>query len=88
LTPDPWFWHILTTTANDRVRPYHDRMPVLLAPPDFATWLDAVCPLAEVEPLFASAHAAFLPATTVCAWVIDVRDGGRRCVEGPQGFAN
>jgi putative SOS response-associated peptidase YedK len=35
---------ILTTTANDRVRPYHDRRPVIVAPPDFATWLDAVCP--------------------------------------------
>ena len=51
---------VLTTTANDRVRPYHDRMPVIIAPPDFATWLDAARPPAEVERLFGPAPAASL----------------------------
>ncbi len=73
---------ILTTTANDRVRPCHDRMPVLVAPPDFATWLDAARPPAEVERLFAPAPAASLTATPVCGWVNDVRHEGPRCVEG------
>ena len=27
--------------ANDVVRPYHDRMPAILAPDDYAAWLDA-----------------------------------------------
>ena len=31
---------ILTTEANDLVRPIHDRMPVILAPADYARWLD------------------------------------------------
>lgn len=31
---------ILTTLANDLVRPVHDRMPVILAPDDEAPWLD------------------------------------------------
>ena len=31
---------ILTTDANATVRPYHDRMPVILDPADFETWLD------------------------------------------------
>jgi putative SOS response-associated peptidase YedK len=31
---------ILTTAANDPVRPLHDRMPVILDPADHATWLD------------------------------------------------
>src|SRR4029434_1689530 len=30
---------ILTTEANDLVRPLHDRMPVLIAPARFADWL-------------------------------------------------
>lgn len=31
---------LLTTEANDRVRPIHDRMPVILQPEDYALWLD------------------------------------------------
>jgi putative SOS response-associated peptidase YedK len=31
---------ILTTAANELMRPIHDRMPVLLAPADYARWLD------------------------------------------------
>ena len=31
---------ILTTDANDTVRPVHDRMPVILSPTDFAVWLE------------------------------------------------
>jgi putative SOS response-associated peptidase YedK len=31
---------IMTTDANDFIRPLHDRMPVILAPEDFDLWLD------------------------------------------------
>jgi len=31
---------ILTTAANDLVRPIHDRMPVIVAPADYGRWLD------------------------------------------------
>ena len=31
---------ILTTEANELVRPIHDRMPVIVAPPDYERWLD------------------------------------------------
>ena len=30
----------MTTTANDAVRPAHERMPAIGAPAEFATWLD------------------------------------------------
>lgn len=30
---------IITTDANDLMRPIHDRMPVILAPADYARWL-------------------------------------------------
>jgi putative SOS response-associated peptidase YedK len=30
---------ILTTDANEMVRPIHDRMQVILPPADFAAWL-------------------------------------------------
>jgi putative SOS response-associated peptidase YedK len=31
---------ILTTAANDLLRPLHDRMPVILSPNDYGVWLD------------------------------------------------
>ena len=31
---------IIVTDANDLIRPVHDRMPVILDPGDYATWLD------------------------------------------------
>ena len=31
---------LLTTPANDLIAPVHDRMPVVLSPSDYATWLD------------------------------------------------
>jgi putative SOS response-associated peptidase YedK len=31
---------LLTTRANERLRPIHDRMPVILAPADYPLWLD------------------------------------------------
>ncbi|MBC7976482.1 MAG: SOS response-associated peptidase [Myxococcales bacterium] len=31
---------LITTRANDLVRPIHDRMPIVLAPASYAAWLD------------------------------------------------
>ena len=30
---------VITTAANDAIRPLHDRMPVILSPQDYSTWL-------------------------------------------------
>lgn len=42
---------ILTTTANELLRPIHARMPVIVAPENYARWLDAANP--DVIDLFA-----------------------------------
>ena len=43
---------ILTTAANDQLRPLHDRMPVILEPEDVESWLDpAVSDAARLGPL-------------------------------------
>ncbi len=39
---------IITSAANELMRPFHHRMPVVLAPEDFALWLD---PDAETDDL-------------------------------------
>jgi putative SOS response-associated peptidase YedK len=59
---------ILTTEPNDVARPIHDRMPAILAPGDYARWLDPVVTTpAEVRPLlrpFPAAEMASFPVTT------------------------
>lgn len=42
---------ILTTDANELMRPVHDRMPVILAPDDYRRWLDPAVEASEVLPL-------------------------------------
>jgi putative SOS response-associated peptidase YedK len=57
---------ILTTEPNDVARPIHDRMPVILAPADYARWLDpAVEVAAEVRPLLRPFPAAAMTAYPV-----------------------
>ena len=51
-------------------------LPSETAPPDFATWLDAARPPAEVERLFAPSPAASLTATPVRGGVNDGRHEG------------
>jgi putative SOS response-associated peptidase YedK len=41
---------IVTTTAGPVLAPIHDRMPVLVARPDHAAWLDAGTPAASIAP--------------------------------------
>jgi putative SOS response-associated peptidase YedK len=41
---------IITTDANDLVRALHDRMPVILAPETYQTWLEAIDPRDLLRP--------------------------------------
>ncbi len=56
---------ILTTTANELLRPIHERMPVIISPEDHARWLDAAN--LDVTDLFApypSAQLTWYPVST------------------------
>jgi len=44
---------IVTTTANEQVRPFHERMPVILDPPALAVWIDPKAARDAVETLLA-----------------------------------
>jgi putative SOS response-associated peptidase YedK len=72
---------ILTTSANELVRPLHDRMPVMLAPDDFGPWLDPTVTEPElVQPLL----RPFPPETMTCypvtTWVNSPKHEGPECV--------
>lgn len=73
---------ILTTDANDVLRPLHDRMPVVVAPADFATWLDPDLRDAErLRPLLRPYPPEEMEAVRVSRWVNDPRHDDAGCLE-------
>ncbi|MGA3352513.1 MAG: SOS response-associated peptidase [Acidimicrobiales bacterium] len=73
---------ILTTDANERVGPVHDRMPVLIAEEDLAEWLSPE-PLrpGELERLIRPAPPEALEAFRVSTLVNDAREDGPSLIE-------
>ena len=49
---------IITTTANEVLEPIHDRMPVILGPESYRTWLDPSTDVASLRELLAPFPAA------------------------------
>src|SRR5262249_52961701 len=70
---------ILTTAANDVVRPVHERMPVLLDAGDFAAWLDCAATVQELKALLRPYAGDDLQAVAVSPRVNNARHEGPRC---------
>lgn len=80
---------ILTTGANALMAPIHDRMPVIVAPADYALWLDTAAPVSAelaslLAPFPAEAMEAYPVSTIVNSPTIDREDCVRRQV-APEG---
>jgi putative SOS response-associated peptidase YedK len=71
---------VLTTEANAVVRPVHDRMPVILAPEDFAAWLDPRTPAGELQALLRPYPAEQMAAVPVGRYVSNPRNEGPQCL--------
>jgi putative SOS response-associated peptidase YedK len=73
---------IITTDANELVRPLHDRMPVILATRDYDKWLDAgIEDPAQLEPLLKPYPASEMALRAVNPIVNNARNEDPRCVE-------
>src|SRR5262249_13729138 len=73
---------ILTTEANEVVRPVHERMPVILPTEAYGAWLDpALQESAKLRPLLRPYPAEAIIVCSVSSWVNDARHEGTRCVE-------
>ncbi len=73
---------ILTTAANDVVRPIHDRMPAILAPEDYGPWLDPAVQKPEpILPLLRPYPSASMEAYPVSAGVNSPARDDERCLE-------
>jgi putative SOS response-associated peptidase YedK len=75
---------LLTTDANELVRPVHDRMPVILPPAAFGPWLDAATAPPDLQALLAPYPAEGMTGHPVSARVNNPRNEGPLCV-APQG---
>ncbi|MHB1987639.1 MAG: SOS response-associated peptidase [Acidimicrobiales bacterium] len=73
---------IITTQANELMAPIHDRMPVILRPADYSSWL-APGPLADVElrVLLSPVPGDFLSAHRVGTEVGNSRAEGAQLIE-------
>lgn len=72
---------IVTTDANATMAPIHARMPVILAPEDWAAWLDPETPPARLRALLRPAPESALEAVPVSTAVNDPKHDDPRCVQ-------
>lgn len=66
---------IVTTTPNERIAAIHDRMPVILAPADYAAWLDP----AQRDPAALLSLLRPCPAEWIDLYPVDRRVNDVRC---------
>jgi putative SOS response-associated peptidase YedK len=73
---------ILTTAANELMKPIHDRMPIILDPRHYDLWIDRAVqePAALAEALRPVPDDA-LRADPIGPWVNDARHDDARCLE-------
>ena len=69
---------IITTQANDLVRPIHERMPLILSPSDFDAWLSPGEAAAE---LLRTPKSDELEAVPISTWVNSPAHDDARCME-------
>lgn len=75
---------IITTAANELMAPLHDRMPVVLEPPDFDVWLDpAVKDATMLEPLLRPCADDLLTLRPVGTYVNSAGHEGPECLSPP-----
>jgi putative SOS response-associated peptidase YedK len=72
---------ILTTTANEVMRPLHERMPVIVGADADALWLDPHASADALRALFVPYTSEGMEAVPVGPWVSNARNEGPRCLE-------
>jgi putative SOS response-associated peptidase YedK len=72
---------ILTTEANELMRPLHDRMPLILGTEAERFWLDPHAGTDALHTLFVPYPSERMEAFTVGRWVSDPKHEGPRCLE-------
>ncbi len=74
---------IITTAANDRIAPLHDRMPAILGAGDEAAWLDAATPAPVLHSLLGGLSSEQTDLRPVGPAVNNARYDGPDCLADP-----
>jgi putative SOS response-associated peptidase YedK len=75
---------ILTTDANELVRPVHDRMPVIVPAADYARWLDPDADAERVADVMMPFPAEAMTCRPVSTVVNSPQSEGPRCHQPPE----
>lgn len=71
----------ITTAPNAVLAPFHDRMPVIVPPAQFAEWLAADTPASRLQALLRPYPADEMEAFPVSRYVSKATNEGPQCVE-------
>jgi putative SOS response-associated peptidase YedK len=72
---------ILTTTANEVIRPLHERMPVIVGADADALWLDPSASSDALRALFVPSASEGMETIPVGSWVSNARNEEPKCLE-------
>ena len=72
---------IITTDANDALRPLHDRMPVILPDDEYDRWLDPKADAGKLGELLKPYPAEEMTAFTVSTLVNSPRNESAACID-------
>ncbi len=76
---------IITTAANELVGQLHERMPVIVQPEDYATWLDASNPLgSQLLKPYPAEQMRYYPVSTLVNRANNDQPECMNCIELPQ----
>ena len=71
---------IITTSANELMRPIHDRMPVILEEEDVAEWIEPEAKLEKALAMLKPCFSTRMMTSPVSSLVNSARHDGRACV--------
>lgn len=72
---------IIVMSANEVMRPIHERMPAIIAPANYDLWLDSrIADKDEIMQFLNSATSSSLKAYPVSTWVNSPKNNGERCI--------
>lgn len=77
---------VITNEPNELMKPIHHRMPVMLTPEQFESWLDPTTQApAQLAPLIRTPPASTMKAVEVGTYVSNSRHEGPQCIEPATG---
>jgi putative SOS response-associated peptidase YedK len=72
---------VITTAANELVKPFHDRMPAILAPDEYETWFDNDTPLKELHALLKPYPEELMEVSAASPLVNNPKNEGPRLLD-------